>query len=308
MHLPLVCKFNSAKLVVSYSSNNQSRRSLASYTSTLQHWAMRSVTLLSQRDTNQVANLYDTPDRADMEMSWKVFSKIAIFPFIPPIVRTLIHCVEELVSYRESALSGHFLYNTTGKVCIMMCRISSMYYHSRKVIRFLAVGCILETVSSIIIKVYLDKSAQYRPDPVKGIHVCTKLPNQYWVFAYAIPPILFESMLLAMALSKGIGYYRSRRNISGLSWGQPTLTQVLFRDSITFPFVTLMVIVSYMLTLAHLPIVDNQVSFIFFSFWPSIAGPRLILNLRDAYYKPFEEECSDLYIYGDHETISGTAA
>lgn len=27
-------------------------------------------------------------------------------------------------------------------------------------------------------------------------------------------------------------------------------------------------------------------------FWPGVAGPRLILNLREAYYQPFEQECN----------------
>lgn len=74
------------------------------------------------------------------------------------------------------------------------------------------------------------------PDPVPGIHLCLKTPEAQWLYLIAVPFASFELLLLVASLSRGVHYYKSQINTSWTFHGRRSLINILFRDSITFPF------------------------------------------------------------------------
>lgn len=139
----------------------------------------------------------------------------------------------------------------------MMCRISSMYDHHRKIITLLVVSGSVEIIFVLVMKIYSDVTSVCEshlgsvivmkhitkwynlamPDPAPGIHLCVKLPTKKILFATPITLLLVETLLFALSLLRGIDYYQSQTRIS-ISTSQRchSLPNVLFRDSILLPF------------------------------------------------------------------------
>ncbi|KAH9474498.1 hypothetical protein JR316_0012958 [Psilocybe cubensis] len=175
---------------------------------------------------------------------------------------------------------------------IMMYRISSMYSHKRKIIILLISGFAVEIVSALTMFISTDVLAYTMPDPSPGIHICLRVPKRNFIFVAPIIIVLFESLLFTLSLYRGLHYYRLQKSVPKCKLQPPhSLGTILFRDSIVFPFFTVTFLIASIVAMASLPMLAIQITYTITAAWPAIAGPRLILNLREVYYKSFKDEC-----------------
>ncbi|KAH9474520.1 hypothetical protein JR316_0012981 [Psilocybe cubensis] len=151
---------------------------------------------------------------------------------------------------------------------------------------------VIPFVSMHGIMIIYDVSANNVPDPIPGIHICITSPGYNYLYAETIPIIALELTLLCLTISRGFHFYQAQRRISWSFRGRRSLASILFRDSIMIPFVTLVILFACLVLLLRAPFGPIfQIVYLICVFWPGIAGPRLILNLRQAYYAPFKDEC-----------------
>ncbi|KAH9484503.1 hypothetical protein JR316_0003985 [Psilocybe cubensis] len=175
---------------------------------------------------------------------------------------------------------------------IMICRISSMWNHNQRVIILLSASFSAQVIAAVVMKIAVDRMSLPIPDPVPGIHICLKAPQAKWLYLIVVPFAIFELLLLITSISRGIQhYYRSQTQIKWSFFGHRSLIKILFRDSITFPFIEL-IFSKVLLVFNASQFILGQLTLDISIFWPGVAGPRLILNLREAYYQPFEQECN----------------
>ncbi|KAF9054624.1 hypothetical protein BJ165DRAFT_1399809 [Panaeolus papilionaceus] len=92
--------------------------------------------------------------------------------------------------------------------------------------------------------------------------------------------------MFGLTLNVGLMYHRALR----LGRKRKSLAYILFRDSILFPILAVLICVINLITWTSLPHSAIQMSVSLAAFVPCILGCRLILNLREAYYLTFEEE------------------
>ncbi|KDR69340.1 hypothetical protein GALMADRAFT_256190 [Galerina marginata CBS 339.88] len=181
---------------------------------------------------------------------------------------------------------------------IMVYRVSSMYSHKRKIIYFLAVSLVLEVTFVIFVQLYAYKFNTPVPDPAPGVHLCSQNSWPSFMYTVWIPIAIFEFVVLSLSLSLAIKYYQSVKDLpairpTAIPWhNSDSLLYILLRDSITFPFICLTICIVNFFIWMLLPYLAVQISFTVASFAPCIIGSRLIINLREAYYKPFIEECN----------------
>jgi len=151
----------------------------------------------------------------------------------------------------------------------MICRISSMYDHTREIKVVLLVGFVLHISSETILGVLLThpstpeiRASSHLPLPIgislksirfSHLYSVTDLaaPSSLkfcflgpagWAWALWISHILFELLLFIMAVRIGIRDYHAMKVVQKLRRDMPggggsSLMYVLLRDSILFPFV-----------------------------------------------------------------------
>ncbi|KAH9477686.1 hypothetical protein JR316_0009912 [Psilocybe cubensis] len=141
-----------------------------------------------------------------------------------------------------------------------------MTNYNRKLIQFVAVACILEYLSANALKAFCDISAVHLRDPAPGVHLCLKVPHTNIFYVPPIPTILGRNTLLPHANNHASAQQR-------LSFSVIYTVSRQYHDSF------------HNLKLPARSI--NRITSLI-----RIAGPRLILNLREAYYKPFKDECN----------------
>uniref|UniRef100_A0A8H7Y378 Uncharacterized protein n=1 Tax=Psilocybe cubensis TaxID=181762 RepID=A0A8H7Y378_PSICU len=201
-----------------------------------------------------------------------------------------------------------------------------MYNHSRRIIALFAVAAFIEAASVIAIQAISTQVDAPIPNPAPGVFLCTQKTFPFWMYITWIPIIGFEMLVLGLSASLGVKYYKTVRTLATIrldpSLKLDSLAYILLRDSITFPFMyaaqfigslvladadycasCVCVCVLNLMVWIHLPHAYIQLAFGIASFVPCVLGPRLILNLREAYYEPFNRECtdSDLQPTGPHE-------
>ncbi|KAF9470252.1 hypothetical protein BDN70DRAFT_998992 [Pholiota conissans] len=186
---------------------------------------------------------------------------------------------------------------------IMICRVSSMYAHDRTILRILLTGFAVECTSYLVIQVpvwyysrRLTDSDILIPNPV-GFCGREKFPS--WIFIAWIPLVLFECLICTLAVALGFRYYREAGshgmfpNLPNSSRTSPLLF-ILLRDSIVFPFIfslsCILNLVSYYLLSIGLRPATMHATFLLPAVLSGLLGPRLILNLRESYYEPYEQE------------------
>ncbi|KAF9562758.1 hypothetical protein CPC08DRAFT_361381 [Agrocybe pediades] len=205
---------------------------------------------------------------------------------------------------------------------IMVYRISSMYNHRRDIIVLLGTALCLEMISIVIIPTVSEIKHTPIALPDTDVRFCTQNVFSHWMFTIWIPIILFESLVLGLALSLALIYHRTIEGVADLQEEMPTaqvepffetkpesLAYILLRDSITFPFICVSLCIANFVVWITQPYVIIQIAFAVAAFAPCIIGSRLILNLREAYYLPFVEECnpheslvaSGRELVGDHD-------
>ncbi|KAF8166005.1 hypothetical protein B0H34DRAFT_258760 [Crassisporium funariophilum] len=190
---------------------------------------------------------------------------------------------------------------------IMIYRVSSMYYHSRKMI------CLL--VSCFVVEIAITSTMQSLPyDVVFGsghLTSCVEKVFPRWYRVFWTPIILFESLIFGVSIFKGIRFYKSASTINGIihtSLGRKSLMYTLLRDSILFPFIALILCFLNVIGWGYFSFTTIMAIVAISGFMARLLGCRLILNLREAYYRPFEEElgqerpgCKDTLHHGDCE-------
>ncbi|CAA7271091.1 unnamed protein product [Cyclocybe aegerita] len=165
-----------------------------------------------------------------------------------------------------------------------------MYNRDRKVTTVLIIAFAAHIVSGLVIQLVAGINGISISDP--GVVICAGKILPKWVYLVWIAPILFELTVLGLSLNKGIEYYRAVCPVTNmrLRASRRSLVYILLRDSITFPFLGLLAAVLNLLTWMSYSRYVPQFTFMILSFIPCILGCRLVLNLREAYYKPFLEE------------------
>jgi len=128
-----------------------------------------------------------------------------------------------------------------------------MYGHDRKITFLLLVSFALEVMIEALIQFYTASQGShcssfalaYFESVTDHEHPATLVPagistcvspfyrKSFWLIW--IPPILFEGLILVLALNLGFKHYRENRTLD-VGIGTDSLIFVLLRDSITFPF------------------------------------------------------------------------
>ncbi|KAG2012926.1 hypothetical protein CC2G_009876 [Coprinopsis cinerea AmutBmut pab1-1] len=185
---------------------------------------------------------------------------------------------------------------------IIIHRIWCMYRRSKPVLILLVCTFLGQvTTSSTIIA--LDKSKNAAFPFVRDMLVCVPggaKPFLEWYWAYLVFIIAFDVVAFTLALMEGIRYFRRTQLTEG------SLVRILLRDSIFFPFLGLSVSIFALLAWrAVLPYPSVAVLMTLMALTSPILGSRLILNLRDAYYKPFAEEVNPGAVPSHRQLSSG---
>ncbi|KAF4614494.1 hypothetical protein D9613_002470 [Agrocybe pediades] len=193
----------------------------------------------------------------------------------------------------------------------MIFRVSSMYNHDRGIILLLATGFVLEWLGAILIQVLSYGVHAPIPNPAPGVRLCSQKSFPHWMFAVWIPIACFEGLILFLSICRGVTYYKSskeskRLGLTGYAWTN-SLGYILLRDSIAFPFICVSICFINLFVWIYLPHLAAQMAFCIASFAPCIIGPRLILNLREAYYQPFIQEINGQYDGPSDLGLSGLA-
>ncbi|KAF9467224.1 hypothetical protein BDZ94DRAFT_61712 [Collybia nuda] len=157
---------------------------------------------------------------------------------------------------------------------IMQLRIASMYNNSRKVIYAMAIVYVFEIIAMSIILGIVLETIHVSSEIIPGLFTIKVAVFPSWYYTMWIPPIFMEATIF------GFSFYSGRQS----------LTFVLLRDSILFPFIALL---AYALSIGGCkgyPNPGGQTSVSVAGVVACVLGPRLMLNLREAYYRPFTEE------------------
>ncbi|KAF9010774.1 hypothetical protein BDQ17DRAFT_1406070 [Cyathus striatus] len=173
---------------------------------------------------------------------------------------------------------------------IMLHRISVMYGHSRKILFLMLSVYFCEIVTMIIItgialsRFYVE--SVIIPDVATiQLAIIPSIISATWAIS-----VIMEALLLILALCAGFRYIVSRREIGRLRSERPSLAFVLIRDSILFPLIALIAYTTTAFGWKFFAHPGGQISEAFSGCNACVLGPRLILNLREAYYRPFTDE------------------
>lgn len=104
-----------------------------------------------------------------------------------------------------------------------------------------------------------------------------------------IPVFGYELIILLLGLRAGMQIFKESRSLP--SPNRYPLHFILLRDSILYPVIAVIVGTSNMLGWFRPLSYSNPVAAGLSQLFSGILACRLILNLREAYYLPFEEEC-----------------
>ncbi|KAF8154462.1 hypothetical protein B0H34DRAFT_524170 [Crassisporium funariophilum] len=197
------------------------------------------------------------------------------------------------VSVISSAIQGLLTCATLATMQgLMIFRISSMYHDQPKVHSLLIAGFLTETALLILLQcLSLISGVSTRLDIPEGVKICAKEKYPTWFYTLWIPIFLFELMMFLLSVRVGLKYYefemlRSRRRHA------KSLVYILLRDSILYPFIAMSACIIGSVIWIKLPFTTLQMVNAFQGALPSILGSRLLLNLREAYYQPFQREFS----------------
>ncbi|KAF9543631.1 hypothetical protein CPC08DRAFT_649817, partial [Agrocybe pediades] len=180
---------------------------------------------------------------------------------------------------------------------IMIFRVSSMYNHDRDIILLLATGFVMEWLGAILTHPGL--IVRPIPNPAPGVRLCSQKSFPHWMFAVWTPIACFEGLILFLSICRGVACYKSSKESKrlGLAGYASTnsLGYILLRDSTAFLFICVSICFINLFVWIYLPHLAAQMAFCIASFAPCIIGPRLILDLREAYYQPFIQEINGQY-------------
>lgn len=171
---------------------------------------------------------------------------------------------------------------------IMQYRVSCMYKHQRKAVFLMVTAFAIEVLSMAAINlVYLRRTIE-RAASIEKLNLCigVHFPGRYTVYWIAV--FVFELMIFILGFQAGLVYFRESRLIHSL--GKHGLRKILIRDSILFPLIAFIVGGVNVFVWSRLASYSITISVTFSQLLSRILGCRLVLNLREAYYLPFESE------------------
>ncbi|KAF9472993.1 hypothetical protein BDN70DRAFT_937765 [Pholiota conissans] len=186
---------------------------------------------------------------------------------------------------------------------IMVYRVSSMYTHDRTILKILVTGFFVEFISVTVIQVVVWYHGRMLTD--SDVHVqnpvgfCGREKFPPWMFIVWLPPVLFEILICTLAVTLGVRYYQEAGS-HGMFPNFPnssrssSLLFILLRDSIVFPFIfslsCILNLVSFYLLSTGLRANTAHAIFLLPVVLSGLLGSRLILNLRESFYEPCEQE------------------
>jgi hypothetical protein len=172
---------------------------------------------------------------------------------------------------------------------IMVIRINVMYRDSSviKLVQYLFFA--VEVVTMIIMTAFL---------PAQSAHLtCATSTSPDWYKWQWGPIISFEVLMLSLSIWAGYQHYRDYSLTTNVKAARPvftdqgkTLAYIMMRDSILFPLIAMMLVVFNFAGWNTLRFAAAQANTAVMVLAPRILGSRLILNLREVYYRPFGDE------------------
>ncbi|EGN97105.1 hypothetical protein SERLA73DRAFT_123894 [Serpula lacrymans var. lacrymans S7.3] len=165
---------------------------------------------------------------------------------------------------------------------IMQFRIYAMYQWSKKIICFVAACFIIEVAFMFAVKMVSARSGAY-PDlsPIDGVHPCIYKALPDFLYSSWVAMMSYESILFSFAVWMGIKHVKEMRALRYLRGG--SIFEVLIRDSSFYFMLTLSTCAGMWLAL---PADMFEVPEGFSIAVTTIMGCRLVLNLREEYYRP----------------------
>ncbi|TEB30789.1 hypothetical protein FA13DRAFT_1733220 [Coprinellus micaceus] len=187
---------------------------------------------------------------------------------------------------------------------IMVHRVVSMYRHQENVYRNLRIALGALICVSIVVAFFslnLQRAVAYSFVYAPTLRVCAAWDIPRWSVITWFMAMVFDFSIWILSAKEGLRYLResqeltlqsSSRYLTAKNWSkQGILFRVLLRDSIAFPFISVIVALSNILSwLVPQLIFAGTYTTAISSVTITLLGCRLILNLRDAYYHPFAEE------------------
>ncbi|KDQ58695.1 hypothetical protein JAAARDRAFT_34537 [Jaapia argillacea MUCL 33604] len=165
---------------------------------------------------------------------------------------------------------------------IAQLRVLAIYENSRKVTYFLLVGFFAQIIAICTILTLATLHVQVSDQPVPGLRICAAIYEPHYFFWFWIPICMFEFILFAFALWKGVSLLIGSKD----EWSRNSLSYIIFRDNVSYFFVVLMACLANTVVWGTLSPASWEISEGFSSAAYSIMGARLMLNLREAYYQP----------------------
>ncbi|KAH6879593.1 hypothetical protein BKA70DRAFT_1475024 [Coprinopsis sp. MPI-PUGE-AT-0042] len=185
---------------------------------------------------------------------------------------------------------------------LVVKRISCMYAGNRMILYLLVGAYAVQIVAGAVLTGLIAPKGGNVVSPLTSTSsYCTpsiSIPRWFWTFLFY--SVTFEVIVFALALVQGIRFLRARKpapdphatSMVDRIWNrQGNLVRILIRDSISFPFIGLVLSVFNILAFkGKLPPPTTQIILVISAANSPILGCRLLLNLREAYYKPFHVE------------------
>jgi len=172
---------------------------------------------------------------------------------------------------------------------IMQYRICCMYKCSRRIVVLVVGAFIVEMLLMLAIDFLYLLHVTVGIEPLPGVHMCITYPTN-WYFVAWIPVFGYELIILLLGLRAGISYFKESRLLPPKFRRRP-LHFILLRDSILYPIVAFAIGVLHLLSWSRPMSSSTPVASGLIHLFSRILGCRLILNLREAYYLPLQEEC-----------------
>ncbi|TEB30788.1 hypothetical protein FA13DRAFT_1814259 [Coprinellus micaceus] len=134
------------------------------------------------------------------------------------------------------------------------------------------------------------------------LRTCIPLGWTSWSPAMWIVILTFDLAIFSLAVAEGIRYLkehpgrlRSKEEeaiVEGVSsrFSEGSVLRIFLRDSVVFPFLGILICLSNILAWYVLPLGALQHTINLAALSSPLLGSRLILNLRDAYHRPFADE------------------
>ncbi|KAF9010777.1 hypothetical protein BDQ17DRAFT_1538390 [Cyathus striatus] len=173
---------------------------------------------------------------------------------------------------------------------IMQLRISAMYGHSWKIIMLLLFFFICEVVSMSTTAGILFSETYVKQEDITNSGTVKAVIYSPILYGCWIATVIMEALILVLALYAGYLHTATTRQMGNAR--TPFLAFTVIRDSILFPFLAF---ISYTITTIGWkyfpgPYAFGDVVSSFSSLVACVSGPRIILNLREAFYLPFTNE------------------